>query len=234
MKKSHAEKSGGGARGVFVTATDTGAGKTYFSAALLSALRREGVRCAGLKPFCCGGREDVEALAAATGQAVEEVNPFWYRSPAAPMAAAMIEGRPPDLGLVREAFGRVSARAFTVVEGAGGWLVPVTRDYFIGDLAVELGLPVVMVVPNRLGVLNHSLLTAEAIRRSGARLLGWVLNEPEPPDKEDPARVTNPALLEELLGMPPLVRIEFAAASIPVPEEVRRLVCGTGAGAAGG
>lgn len=212
------------APGLFVTATDTGAGKTFFAAALLAALRREGFAAAGFKPFCCGGREDAEALAAVTGQTPDDVNPFWYRSPAAPLAAAMIEGRPPDLGLVRSAFARLSARAFTVAEGAGGWLVPITPGYFMADLAADLGLPVVLVAPSRLGVLNHALLTLRAIRESGCPFLGWALNEAEPESgSEDPARATNPALLEDLLGGPPLVRVPFGAAQIPLPEPVRAL-----------
>ncbi len=210
-------------RGIFITATDTGAGKTFFASALLTALRREGFDACGFKPFCCGDRGDAEILASASGCSLDSVNPFWYRTPAAPMAAAFIENRPPDLDLVRSVFEEAATSEFVVVEGAGGWFVPICNNYFMADLACDFGLPVVLVAPNRLGVLNHALLTLEAIRRCGCPFLGWVLNELSPA-YNDAARATNPALLEEILGSPPLLHLPFAAAQIPLPEPVRSLL----------
>src|SRR5688500_948608 len=169
---------------------------------LVRALRAAGKNCAGLKPICCGGREDVEALHAANGGALSlnEINPVWLRTPAAPYTAAMIESRTVDLMLIREAFGRArETHDSLIVEGAGGWLVPITRDYFVSDLAAEFDLPVAVVVANRLGALNHTLLTVRAIQSAGLPCAGLVLNHPHPTTGEDLiAAQTHRAILEEL------------------------------------
>jgi dethiobiotin synthetase len=191
---------------LFITGTDTGVGKTYVSAGLVGAARAAGQDCVGLKPICCGERDDAEALRAASGGALSlnEVNPVWLRPPVAPYAAAMIESRQVDLALVRETIGAVGARhASVVVEGAGGWLVPITRDYTFADLAVELGWPVLVVAANRLGVLNHALLTLEAIERRGLACAGVVLNEAaQVGEEEQMATVTNLQVLETLTEAP--------------------------------
>ncbi len=187
---------------LFITGTDTDAGKTYAAAGLIRAARAAGLDCVGVKPFCCGGREDAEALHAAAEGALplNEVNPVWLRAPAAPYVAAMIENRPLDLGAMRESIAAVCAKHPSVVlEGAGGWRVPITRDYAMNDLAAELGWPVLVVAVNRLGALNHTLLTVESIRARGLKCAGVVLNEPRPrAEEEQIATATNREILETL------------------------------------
>ena len=209
---------------IFITGTDTGVGKTRVAAMLVRALRAAGVDAVGFKPICCGGREDAELLAAASGGAValNDVNPVWLRPPVAPYAAAMIEGRMVDLALVCEKFAQLRvAHAAVIVEGAGGWLVPVTRDFSMADLAAEFALPVLVVAANRLGAINHTLLTVAAIRASRLRCAGVILNQVQPPAEDDAAAVTNAGVLEELLavlpgGAVPLIgEIEFGAEILP-------------------
>jgi dethiobiotin synthetase len=209
---------------IFITGTDTGVGKTRVAAMLVRALRAAGVDAVGFKPICCGGREDAEVLAEASGGAValNDVNPVWLRPPVAPYTAAMIEGRMVDVALVREKFAQLrAAHAAVITEGAGGWLVPVARDFSMADLAAEFALPVLVVAANRLGVINHTLLTVAAIRARGLRCAGVLLNRVQPPADDDAAVVTNAGVLGELLdglpggAVPLLGELEFGAESLP-------------------
>ena len=196
----------------FITGTDTGAGKTYATALLIRHLRARGLDTVGFKPICCGSREDAEILRAAADGALglNEVNPVWFRAPAAPYTASLIENRAVDLALIREGYAALRARHGSVlVEGVGGWLVPILTDYCVADLARECGLPVVVVARNRLGVLNHAALTVHHIRATGQECAGLILNdgpaEPGLPDGEQAVAVaTNRAVLEEWLGVPVL------------------------------
>ena len=196
----------------FITGTDTGVGKTYVTARLIRRLRAQGLDTVGFKPICCGSREDAEILRAASGDAVElnEVNPVWLRTPAAPYTAAMIENRTVDLALVRETFAGLRARHDSVlVEGVGGWLVPITRGYTVADLAAEFALPVIVVVKNRLGALNHAALTVHHLRSLALTCAGLILNDglPTAEDAGEPqgiAMSTNPGVLEETLRLPVL------------------------------
>lgn len=197
---------------LFLTGTDTGVGKTFVAVLLVKALRRLGQNCVGFKPICCGSREDAESLHAASDGAVtlNEVNPVWLRPPASPYTAAMIESRMIDLALIHETFARLrSEHEPVIVEGVGGWRVPITQDYFVGDLAADFGLPVAVVVANRLGALNHTLLTVESIRARGLSCAGVILNHPvaSDPDSEIAAS-TNKAIVEDLLGIPVLFEVQ--------------------------
>jgi dethiobiotin synthetase len=210
--------------GIFITGTDTGVGKTRVAAMLVRALRAAGADAVGFKPICCGGREDAELLAAASDGTVElnDVNPVWLRPTVAPYSAAVIEGRMVDVALVREKFAQLcAAHAAVIVEGCGGWLVPVARDFSMADLAAEFALPVLVVAANRLGVINHTLLTVAAIRARGLRCAGVILNQVRPFTEDDTAVVTNAGVLGELLdvlpgGTAPLLgEIGFGAVSLP-------------------
>jgi len=186
---------------LFLTGTDTGVGKTYVSALLVRALRRAGLDTAPMKPFCCGDREDALALHAACDGVVplDVINPIWYATPASPYTAAKVENRPADLALVRRNFQQLRAQHRSlIVEGVGGWMVPIAKDYFVADLAAEFGLPVAVVVRNRLGALNHALLTVRDIQRRGLPFAGIIFNRVEADN--DIAATTNRALLEELVG----------------------------------
>jgi dethiobiotin synthetase len=197
----------------FLTGTDTGVGKTYVAVLLIRALRRAGFDTVGLKPICCGDRSDAEALhdAADRELSLDDVNPVWFRFPAAPYTASIVENRLPDLDQIRDRFTRLrAARRSIIVEGVGGWLVPILRNYSIADLAADLALPVVVVASNRLGALNHTLLTVQAIQSRGLKCAGVILNNNQeiPGPDPDPATSTNRSILEHLLEVPILHEIE--------------------------
>jgi dethiobiotin synthetase len=173
-------------RGVFVTGTDTGAGKTWVAAGLLAALNARGIRATGMKPVSCGceirpgGLRNEDALllqscSADPAPAYETINRYAFAPPVAPHLAARMAGQRIDVGLVRDDLRRLAAQTdYVVVEGAGGWLVPLNEEETIADLARALGLPVVLVVGMRLGCLNHALLGSAAIIAAGLPLVGWV------------------------------------------------------------
>lgn len=182
-------------RGLFVTGTDTGVGKTHVAVAFLNALGQAGARTIGMKPIASGcemldGRlVNDDALALMRAASVEvpyaEVNPYAFAPAIAPHAAAIRAGVVIDLDILRCGFDALAARADTVVvEGAGGWQVPLGPDIGMPDLVASLRLPVVLVVGMRLGCINHALLTAECILAAGQRLAGWVANDCGPPMPE--------------------------------------------------
>ena len=175
-------------RAFFITGTDTEVGKTYVSCALLHAMRREGLSAIGMKPIAAGvdasGRnEDVVALMAASSVEApyELINPYCFDDPIAPHIAAAEAGRHIEAGPIVAALTELEQQAEgIVVEGVGGFLVPLGEDFDAADLAQALALPVILVVGMRLGCLNHALLTQEAIRTRGLKLAGWVANRIDP------------------------------------------------------
>jgi dethiobiotin synthetase len=188
-------------KGLFVTATGTGVGKTVVAASILAALRERGERAVPFKPVVTGTDEPVAPdwppddalLAAAAGVRVEDVTGARFGPPVSPHLAAELAGAPLDPALLRGAFDARAADAETVVvEGVGGLLVPLTRDYLVRDLAVDLGLPLVVAASPGLGTINHTLLTLEAARSAGLRVAGVVLTPwPERPSAmEDDNRAT--------------------------------------------
>jgi dethiobiotin synthetase len=196
------------ARGIFVTGTDTGVGKTLVAAALLRALVAAGARAVGMKPVAAGiepGADvnaDVAALVAAgnIAAALSDVNPFAFEPAIAPHVAAAAAGRAIDLGRIAAAYDRLASRAdFVVVEGAGGALVPLGEHDDMLDIAARLRLPVLLVVGVRLGCLNHALLSAVAIRARGLELAGWVANRIDP---AMPAAAESVAALDARLASP--------------------------------
>ncbi len=156
---------------LFLTGTDTGVGKTHTAVQLLRAGRAAGLRCAGMKPICCGDRDDAQQLLAASseGLTLDELNPVWLKTPAAPFSASLIEQVAIDEHSLIEKLRALEERFDSVlVEGVGGWLVPIRRDFFVADLAALMKLPVLVVALNRLGCLNHTILTVRSVR--GARI----------------------------------------------------------------
>jgi dethiobiotin synthetase len=193
----------------FITGTDTGVGKTFVTQLLVRGLRNAGLDTVGMKPICCGDRSDAELLckAADFAESLDEINPVWLEVPASPYTASIVEERMIDLGAIRESYARLrKAHRSILVEGVGGWLVPIRRDYFVSDLAAELGLPVVVVAGNRLGVINHTLLTVQSIRASGQECAGVILNHSDP-QIDLIAASTNLSVLEHLLDVPILFEI---------------------------
>ena len=172
---------------VFVTGTDTGCGKTYISSAILRALGGDGLRVVGMKPVATGAEiidgqlrnDDVEQLAAASNVAVAETarNPYLFEPPASPHIAAAAAGVVITTKTIIRAYRECAAAAdFVVVEGVGGWHVPLCETQTVGGLAAALGLPVLLVVGIKLGCINHGLLSASAISASNAPLCGWIAN----------------------------------------------------------
>jgi len=171
----------------FITGTDTDIGKTLVAATMLHVLAQNHIRAAGMKPVAAGAvmrdgvlhNGDADALAAAASVALppELATPYLLREPASPHIAASLEGVEIDPQHIQSCYDRVAGMAqAVVVEGVGGFRVPLTARFDTADLAQQLGLPVVMVVGLRLGCINHALLTAEAIAARGLNLVGWVGN----------------------------------------------------------
>ena len=194
---------------LFLTGTGTGVGKTFIAIQLLEWLHAHGIRAVGMKPICCGDREDAHRLLAASaeGLSIDELNPVWLQSPVAPSVAAQIEQVEIDLRKIQDHFHDLTERFDAViVEGVGGWLVPIKSDFFVSDLAKQFNLPVAIVAQNQLGCLNHILLTLESVRQGGIACAGVVLNQADGP--VDLAKSTNKAELRRLLRGTSLVVIE--------------------------
>jgi dethiobiotin synthetase len=201
--------AGDALRGVFVTGTDTGVGKSILAAAICAALAGRGERVAALKPAVTGLDEpsgewpadhELLAEAASADQAADAVAPYRFGPPVSPHLAAELAGEriePPKL--LAAARGAASAADALVVEGVGGLLVPLTPGYLIRDLAVDIRLPVVIAARAGLGTINHTLLTIEAARAAGLRVAGVVMT-PWPPHPE-PIEHSNRETLERLAAV---------------------------------
>ncbi len=188
---------------LFITGTDTGVGKTRTVGELLRLLRASGTSCAGMKPICCGDRQDAELLLAAggVGLTIDDVNPVWLRTPAAPIVGSHAEEVNIDIEYILAAFHALKNRVeHVIVEGVGGWLVPIRSDYFVSDLAVEMKLPVLVVAQNRLGCLNHTALTVRSVAEHKLRCLGVALIAA--PRTSDIAAATNADILKRILNVP--------------------------------
>jgi dethiobiotin synthetase len=221
-------------RGLFITGTDTGVGKTVVAAMLLRALAGAGHRAVGMKPVSAGlsagesVHADVRSLVAAGNVAApaRDINPYSFAAPIAPHIAARAGGGVIDIGRIVEAYARLAVNAdVVVVEGAGGVLVPLSRRTDMLDIAAGLGLPVLLVVGIRLGCLNHALLSALAINARGLRLAGWVANRIDPAMQESDANV---AALVERLAAPLLADLPWRADGVCAPAAPAALVHGLG------
>ena len=204
--------------GLFVTGTDTDVGKTHVALGLMAALQARGLSVAPMKPVAAGaeptpdGPRNGDALALRAQASIalphELVNPVCLAPPIAPHIAAAEAGIELETGPLLRACREIEGRADVVlVEGAGGWLVPLNGRETLADLAVALDFPVVLVVGIRLGCINHALLSARAIRADGLRLAGWVANEIAPQS----ARIDeNVASIDQRIDAPLLGRVPFA------------------------
>lgn len=223
MSQEHARKT---SRGWFVTGTDTEVGKTLVAGSLLHALTARGYRCVGMKPVASGcapgsaGRHrshDADTLLAHGSVPADyaDVNPYDFVPAVAPHLAAAAAGRAISLGKVQAHYERLcNAADWVVVEGIGGWFVPLSDDTTVADLARLLCLPVLLVVGMRLGCLNHALLTVDAIERGGLVLAGWVANQiaPEMALFEENVYTLKRRLVPPLLGVVPHLNVPDAAA----------------------
>jgi len=209
----------------FVAGTDTGVGKTAVSCALLAAAGKAGLRTAAIKPVAAGcdaagHNEDALQLMnwMSESLAYEQVNPIALQAAIAPHIAAQQERRSLQVsrlaGLCRGVM--LSGAEFVLIEGAGGWRVPVNARETLADLAVQLQVGVILVVGMRLGCINHALLTAEAIARDGLQLAGWVANQPGQtmPCYQENLDTLVRLLPAPLLGeVPPLLPFDAAVAA---------------------
>lgn len=164
----------------FVTGTDTDAGKTYCSSALLRGLQLSGISCTALKPIASGVdpdglNPDAKALAAVTGQHISAVNPLCFQLPTAPHLAAQALQQPLSLADIEQLLPHNNSQ-LELIEGAGGWLLPLNADEYLADWVIRHHWPVVLVVGVKLGCLNHSLLTVRELRRAGVPIVGYIAN----------------------------------------------------------
>jgi len=213
----------------FVTGTDTGVGKTLISAALLNALGRLKLKAVGMKPVAAGTllrdgvqwNEDVALLAEQSTLALDAqlTTSYLLNEPSVPHVAAKLQDVTLDRSVLSRAYQQVATQAeAVVVEGVGGFRVPLTDDFDTADFAVGLGLDVILVVGLRLGCLNHALLTAEAITARGLRLTGWVANQidPEMPHQTDNEQALQQRLSAPLLGVVPWMSVAAPAIAADV------------------
>lgn len=219
-------------RGWFITGTDTGVGKTRMSRLLLEALARAGQTAVGMKPVASGCQaseaglrsEDAESLLAASAAAPDyaDVNPYQFAPAIAPHLAAREAGVEISLEKILDCFRRLQTKAsWTVVEGVGGWSVPLGERLTMVDVARAMDLPVIIVVGLRLGCLNHALLTVKAIREEGIPLAGWIANQIDPAMTHAPENI---AALTQRIDAPllaqfpfqPIVKHDVAASAMPI------------------
>lgn len=222
----------------FVTGTDTDVGKTFVASALLARAGQLGLRTAGFKPVAAGAQSTAEGLR--NGDALElmaaanqvlpynAVNPYCFEAAIAPHIAAAEQGVEVSVDTLLKAMERFRATAvdFSLVEGAGGWRVPLNSQQSFADFAVALNVPVIMVVAMRLGCINHAVLTAEAIAGDGLPLAGWVANQAVAavmPHYRDNVRTLQALLPAPLLGEIPYCpqkNIKEVAERLRLPREV--------------
>ena len=219
--------------GFFITGTDTGVGKTFVTGVLMHALLKQGLSVAPMKPVAAGTidtdgialNEDVALLMALAGHPfpLHAVNPYCFRDAIAPHIAATREGVEADIGVIQTAYLELRTRADVVlVEGAGGFLVPLSNSESMALIPQALLLPVILVVGMRLGCINHALLTAEAIQARGLRLAGWIANQVDPAmlrfqENLDALRLRMEAPLLGVVPFQPGGEAASAAASVSLP-----------------
>lgn len=208
-------------KGIFITGTDTGVGKTAVAAALARALSSKGVDVGVMKPVQSGDDNDAAILmeASGTGDAPYIVNQYTFEPPLAPSLAARMAGVEIEPELIKNTCKVIMGRHDrTIVEGAGGIMVPLVergeKSYLISDLIVELGLPVIIVARAGLGTVNHTLLTIGHARDKGIDILGVIVNDY--PSNPSPSEENNPAMIAELSGIPVLAVLPRADSSRPV------------------
>ena len=196
-----------------ITGTDTGVGKTVFTAALVSHLRRSGCNAVALKPFSSGSRADARLLRAVQDKALtlDEINPFHFQEPLAPLVAARKHRRKVSLARVLSFIrGHQKHRDHVLVEGAGGLLTPLGEGFSLLDIVNKLNAKVIIVAPNKLGVINHTLLTWRAVHRNvQVVLMGQ--------QSRDASAKTNGAILRELMAPCPVFDFPFLGTKKPRP-----------------
>ena len=211
-------------RNFIVTGTDTEAGKTYVSCLIVKALRERGVNAAGFKPVACGDRQDARLLreAGPEGLTLDELNPVFLKNATCPDVAAKLENTQVDEDAIRRAYEALAATHDCVlVEGVGGWEVPIAAGRRFSDMAADFHLPILLVIGNKLGAINHALLTLDAIKARGLECLGIIFNNVK--DEWDTACVTNRSMIEEFSDVPVLGELIHGQDSLDVDALMDRL-----------
>jgi dethiobiotin synthetase len=202
------------ARIIFVTGTDTGVGKTLLTCLLLHHLRQSGCHALAMKPFCSGSRADTEFLhSVQDGELTpDEITPFFFAEPLAPLVAARRHHRlirlPDVLRRIRRVTGRCQC---LLIEGIGGLMVPLAKGFTVRDLIARLGCEVIVVACNRLGTINHTLLTVDALQHIGIRTLKTVLMSST---EGDFSTGSNSRILAELLAPTLVLPVPFLGANL--------------------
>lgn len=222
MQKAKRKKQN--TKGFFITGTDTGVGKTIISAALIKAAHMLGLKACGMKPIetgCTKKKLKVQSSKlkvqdrdltphdgmflkkiAGVNASLDLITPIRFENPLAPLTASEIEGRVVDLGTIKKAYQKLSLEYDAmIVEGIGGLLVPIRKNYFVLDLASDLGLPVVVVARPGLGTINHTMLTVNYALKAGLSVAGIIINYIAPPEGT-PAEVTNPGIIRQISPVP--------------------------------
>lgn len=207
-------------KGVFIAGTDTGVGKTYVACALAHALRKKNIDVGVMKPFATGSRQDVVLLRRAAGvkDSLDRVNPIFLKKPLAPWVAARLEKRKIKNQKICNAYSLLKERhSFMIVEGVGGLLVPIGKNFFVLDLISQLKLPVILVARAGLGTINHTLLSLGALRRKKIRVLSVILSN----TGQSLAEKTNPDVLKHFSNVPilSLPRASYAVSGQRLLEE---------------
>lgn len=212
---------------IFITGTGTGVGKTLLTALLLHHLRRQKQNALALKPFCSGGRDDARLLLSLQKGAIEldAVNPFYFPKPLAPWVASTGKKRPvgPAIGAqqIRQAIASARKRCDTLlIEGSGGIYVPLNPRLFVVDLIAQVADSVIVVAPNALGTINHTLLTLEALKARGLRSISVVFMDQEQPD---PSAASNPSTLAHFVPGTPIYVLPHLGKKASTAPQVKRL-----------
>ena len=207
---------------IFITGTDTGVGKTLLTCLLLHHLRQSGCHALAMKPFCSGSRADTEFLhAAQDGElAPDEITPFFFADPLAPLVAARRHHRSVALAEVLRSIRRIAGRCqCLLIEGIGGLLVPLGEGFTVRDLIASLHCEVIVVSCNRLGTINHTLLTMEALRTIENKGLKAVLMSHK---NQDVSAGSNDRILAELLAPTPVLPVRFLGANLQRFEALKK------------
>ena len=207
----------------FITAPDTDAGKPHRPCLLIEALSAMGRDAVGYKPFACGDRLDAQALQRSGGGVPEDldiINPIALKIPASPWAAALLENRQVNVEAARLGFASLcAAHQDVLIEGAGGWEVPLWQDQTMADFAASLRIPILLVVNNRLGCLNHALLTLRNIEQRGLHCAGILLNHVA--DTREAASISNALVLRHFSrGVPIVAEIMHGETRLDWPQEL--------------
>lgn len=187
-------------KGIFITGTDTGVGKTQAAGLIAKGLREKGISVGVMKPVASGGRKDALLLKNAAGvdDPIDDINPVYLKKPLAPQVAVKFEKKRINLDKILKVYKKLCRRHnFLVVEGAGGLLVPIKQNIYIVNLARELNLPLVIVSRPGLGTINHTLLTIDCAKRYGLKVLGFIINYTKP-CRKGLAEKTNPGIISKL------------------------------------